>query len=382
MNELNIETQDLLGLVGLIYEGPMENRPWASSLKLLKEHLNANYVTLAIRPTTFALPGIILAAGELPPTFIDAYHNQFFSIDPFVDLPSDHVVTSEELFTMDEWVGEAYFKEYLDALNIYRIMGADIKVSEDMSCPLRISRPKSLQPFDEQDKLLCNLLIPHFKRSVLIYSELIKKRSFGSLYESTIDEMMLGVIVVSEDGEVIQANNVAHQILSVGSGLSLKNNRLRAAFESDQAKLRSYLKDAVSLSVEKKSSNFEVMTINRQDGRSDLSLAIHSIPSGAWRTGGKRPAAAIFVRDPVGEIRGQVEVLSKLFELTPAEASLAIKMMNGLSLDEASEVSGIKRNTARAHLRSIFSKVGVTRQSDLIRILLNSVASFSGKGLG
>ena len=36
----------------------------------------------------------------------------------------------------------------------------------------------------------------------------------------------------------------------------------------------------------------------------------------------------------------------------------------------------IRRNTARAHLRAIFSKTGVKRQITLVRLLLNSVASF------
>jgi DNA-binding CsgD family transcriptional regulator len=34
---------------------------------------------------------------------------------------------------------------------------------------------------------------------------------------------------------------------------------------------------------------------------------------------------------------------------------------------------GISKNTARAHLRAIFSKTGVTRQATLVRILLGSV---------
>jgi len=34
-------------------------------------------------------------------------------------------------------------------------------------------------------------------------------------------------------------------------------------------------------------------------------------------------------------------------------------------------------DTARAHLRSIFSKTGVRRQTELVRIMLNSVAALS-----
>ncbi len=50
-------------------------------------------------------------------------------------------------------------------------------------------------------------------------------------------------------------------------------------------------------------------------------------------------------------------------------------LANGLTLDEASEELDISRNTARAHLRSIFSKTGVTRQTVLVRLILRSVAT-------
>ena len=43
------------------------------------------------------------------------------------------------------------------------------------------------------------------------------------------------------------------------------------------------------------------------------------------------------------------------------------------ALEEAAEALNIRRNTARAHLRSIFSKTGVRRQTELVRLFLNSV---------
>ena len=52
-------------------------------------------------------------------------------------------------------------------------------------------------------------------------------------------------------------------------------------------------------------------------------------------------------------------------------------LANGLTLDEAADAMGIKRNTARAHLRSVFVKAGVTRQTELVRILLNGVIGLS-----
>ena len=61
--------------------------------------------------------------------------------------------------------------------------------------------------------------------------------------------------------------------------------------------------------------------------------------------------------------------------MTPAETALSLQLTNGLSLEEAAEELNIRRNTARAHLRSIFSKTGVRRQTELVRLFLNSVAA-------
>ena len=70
-------------------------------------------------------------------------------------------------------------------------------------------------------------------------------------------------------------------------------------------------------------------------------------------------------------------VLFGYTDLTHAEAMLSLQMANGMTLDEAAVELNIRRNTARAHLRAIFSKTYVTRQTTLVRLILNSVASLS-----
>ncbi|MNJ68757.1 Bacterial regulatory protein, luxR family [compost metagenome] len=88
----------------------------------------------------------------------------------------------------------------------------------------------------------------------------------------------------------------------------------------------------------------------------------------------------VYVRDAVGKSLVSNLATAQLYNLTPAETGLAMELANGLSLEEASEVLNIRRNTARAHLRSIFSKTGVRRQTELVRILLNSVVALGPPG--
>jgi DNA-binding CsgD family transcriptional regulator len=50
-------------------------------------------------------------------------------------------------------------------------------------------------------------------------------------------------------------------------------------------------------------------------------------------------------------------------------------LAEGLTLDEAGAQLGISKNTVKSRLRSIFAKTGATRQSSLIRMLLDTMVS-------
>lgn len=91
-----------------------------------------------------------------------------------------------------------------------------------------------------------------------------------------------------------------------------------------------------------------------------------------------RKGAIAFVA-PDREAAGDASrMYRETFGLTPAEARLAALLKDGLSLKEAAAELGISVNTARNQIRSVFEKLGVNRQSDLIRHLteLSQLASF------
>ncbi|MND99717.1 LuxR family transcriptional regulator [Pseudomonas putida] len=117
------------------------------------------------------------------------------------------------------------------------------------------------------------------------------------------------------------------------------------------------------------------MSVARPSGQVNLGVVIEAIPTQDWAEGKSKPAVVVYIRDAVGRSMASETVTKQLFNLTRAETALAMELANGLSLEEAAEVLNVRRNTARAHLRSIFSKTGVRRQTELVRIILNSVVA-------
>jgi DNA-binding CsgD family transcriptional regulator len=60
--------------------------------------------------------------------------------------------------------------------------------------------------------------------------------------------------------------------------------------------------------------------------------------------------------------------------LTPAATRLAIALFKGQSVEAYAKEAAISINTARWHVRQIYAKTGVKRQTELVRMLLKSTA--------
>jgi DNA-binding CsgD family transcriptional regulator len=67
------------------------------------------------------------------------------------------------------------------------------------------------------------------------------------------------------------------------------------------------------------------------------------------------------------------KALAKL-SLTPAETRLAIALFKGQSVEAYAKEAAISINTARWHVRQIYAKTGVKRQTELVHMLLKSTA--------
>ena len=68
------------------------------------------------------------------------------------------------------------------------------------------------------------------------------------------------------------------------------------------------------------------------------------------------------------------KTISEAFALTPAETTLCIALLEGSSLAEAADMSGITMNTARGRLKTVFRKTGARRQGQLVALLAGHIA--------
>ncbi len=358
-------------MLGLIYEAAMDSSQWTRCLESIRNEFDANFASLIVRAGGGSDLGLIVSAsGGVP---IPGNNNPLIEISPFSNLPVDRLVTMGDILSESDWRATTYYRDWCEPRGVFHVMACDISTKDGSVYGFRLTRPESKESFSAAERLLAERLIPHLRRALNLHEAVHHDRRVSSLYSHAMAQLMVGVIVLDETGKIQECNAMAKGILEMNDGLRIAGNQLEATYATDGRKLQRLVRDALIQQVAGKVSLIEAMSVSRPSGKVSWGVVVQAISPDQWTEGKHRPSVVIFVRDAEGKAYPPVRLAQQLFQLTPAETALAIQLANGLSLEEAAEALNIRRNTARAHLRSIFSKTGVRRQTELVRIFLNSV---------
>ena len=358
----------------LLYAAVLDSDKWVEVLHEMRALFAANSLTLILREPSADDPGLLIwvgnIAGEDVVRFVPA--RQFAT--SFINLLADHVYTIADLMEVSAWRGSGYFLHWCAPHDVFHVMLVDILTAGAGRLPLRITRRESEPAFSAQDRARCQVLLPHLRQALQMHNERQRQESLGGLFSSAIGRLSVGVIVLDARGRVFDQNLMAAQMLASGDGLKLVSGGLEAFYPSDNRALQNLIRGAFAHHASGVPALVDAVSIARPSGQLSLGVVAEVVPPGEHASDRGKPVAVLYVRDPSSPTLASAGAIRQLFNLTPSETALALKLVDGASLEEVAEELSIRRNTARAHLRSIFSKTGVRRQTELVRILLNSVA--------
>ncbi|MGU3626296.1 helix-turn-helix transcriptional regulator [Comamonas sp. C24C] len=367
-----ISTEAMSLLIAALYESAMDPQHWKVFLELLRSCANGNYASLVVRDPHGENVGWVISAtggrSEVIP------YDPYAQWSPFLGIAKDQVLTLRDVMTESEWHSCRYYTDWCKGVDIEHILAVDVMTDNGCSYGWRITRSASAGAFESRQLDLVRMLVPHLRRVLNMQLNLHRDRQVISLYGRATAQLMMGVVILDQAGKMIEANPAATTILNLGDGIRVNNGALEAVYANDNRKLQRLIRDALLSPRLERASMTEGMSITRQSGQLNWGVVVQSISADEWTEGKQRPSVAVFLRDTTGKAEPPVKLTQQLFHLTPAETAVATHLSNGMSLEEAAEALGIKPNTARAHLRSIFSKTGVRRQTELVRLFLNSVA--------
>jgi DNA-binding CsgD family transcriptional regulator/PAS domain-containing protein len=213
---------------------------------------------------------------------------------------------------------------------------------------------------------MIRLLAPHIRRAVAIIDILDARKIELQTLAATLDRFNAGILVVGDEGRILHANGSARDMLSerkpiasVGGMLSVRDAKagqeLASAIKLARADEATIGANGIGVPLRDNDSAIaHVLPLARGDLRTRLD---------------PQAAAAVFITRPADSATKDIGAVTANFGLTPAEARVLEHLVAGATLGEAAETLDVSGNTAKTHLTRIFSKTGVSRQTDLIALV-------------
>lgn len=352
-----------------LYASLAGERPWVDFLTELGEQLHASFTSIILTPPNADKPAIVVTPG-VPDCEIRVAVERF-SQDPFVGLPEGKILTANEFVGMEAYRQSAFYQQYIANYEIEDILGLDLMAKSGFQMRLRICSGRGRMGFAEQEKQWLGYFTPHLRAALDLYERLEIQKSEENIYDTAVEQLSVGSIFLDASGTVIRSNLIARNLLTERDGIRLVNNRLVFA---DSANDRSF-RDFVRMSGGAPASRVSFMHAERTSGKPALGIIVRRLAMPETLNVGSCPAIAVFITDPQQRAGFTGAAITNVFRLTTMEAEIVASLANGLCLQQISEVFGITPNTVRAHLRSVFSKIGVSRQSQLVQRVRTSVSS-------
>lgn len=238
----------------------------------------------------------------------------------------------------------------------------------DWRVGLTLRRDLHAQPLTAREQRLLDTLAPHFQRALRIQKALYQARHRAASLQSALAGLMHGALIINPSDRVSYCNAAAKRVLSRHPALTLHDGRLRAHYQQDAARLWGLL-----ARLRQGDTSQKMVGLRHPDRVHPLTVtaAVHDVGSDSMAAPGSEEIV-LYLSDPDGVFQPSMEALVSVFQLTRAESSVVIGLVNGLSLQDIAEHHDIDRETVRSHLKRIFVKLGVNKQQDVIRLVLNS----------
>jgi DNA-binding CsgD family transcriptional regulator len=184
------------------------------------------------------------------------------------------------------------------------------------------------------------------------------------LAAEALGQLEVGVIAIDNDSRILFSNDVARRLVDECPDIGWREGRLVMARADLAAKLevsRTAVQAAQVRGLDE--AMIGLLMVSVEDGRDELGP-------------GSRPERAIYLHEVARSKPIPEQLIAELFGLSRPEARLSALLCQGLTLQEAAAHMGVTENSARTYSKLAFSNLGVSRQTELVRRIVTSVAMF------
>ncbi|MBB4642529.1 helix-turn-helix transcriptional regulator [Rhizorhapis suberifaciens] len=359
-----------------LYAAAIDPTLWGDAFRTIEDLTGSAGATLNFVSTTPSRQGLVLS-GRLSEESCAEYSRDYMTICPRIacairqdgrNIIYDSMVLSEREMDRDpvyDWYGKQGLRYFIGS-NMPPVDGYLINFS--------LQRTRQQGHVQAEDITLYRQLKDHVAQAITIAANLGSLNGRQSLIGTVLDRLLQGVVMVGRGGDILFANSAADRILARGQGMRAHRNVLEITPPNDPKRFARLIRGATSITHDEFDGRGGWLSLERGESLSPLSLFISPVVVDFGFPFSARPVALIFIHDRDKQAAKAVTMLRDLFDLTSAEARLAALLGHGVVLEEAAAQLRTATGTARNHLKSVFAKMGVHRQQDLVHLVTGLTA--------
>ncbi|MDR7009878.1 helix-turn-helix transcriptional regulator [Paraburkholderia strydomiana] len=387
-------------LIGEIYEAAAGQRSW------LDVGLGIRRLTGAITVAMWA-PGLDSETKSnllMPFDEIQAKH-QYFShglkVNPFHNwgsaAASTHalyplVLSGDQIISSQKLIKSAYYEECMRQYGLQHVCYA--RLTDCDAIGFGMSRGSGSGPFNEEELALITRLRPHLERGLQLRRRMSALAAQPDYGRAALEALPGYAMMVASDMRILFANTAAlNQTTSASCGLRLvkcgqtfgNSLFLRAAHRGDNETLAGLVRDAAS---GRSGGVMRARSPVTASSATGLAVVVSPAPACVVDTTATdprsqlAPAVALVLAREIVSIHSTAhgQVFRSLFDLSEAEADVAMALIGGRSANDVACSRGVSLDTIRTQIKAVLRKMDALNLRDFERIVASVGAMMPAAG--
>jgi DNA-binding CsgD family transcriptional regulator len=352
--------------VAELYAAALEPARWPAALRDVAQLTGSVGAVVNLVPLFAAAEPLVLAgnfADELSRTYARDHMSSCRRIAHAVANPTLEIVYDAMAISPEEMKRDPVY-DWLGSIGLRYYIGGQIGRIGDHHIVWSTQRSPAQGHAQADDLRLFARLLPHFRqalRQAAAFETLNAGRATGTEWLTTLPQP---VLLLNSKGQIVAMSAAAERVLRSGDGIGAVGGVVATASTRDRRAFNAAVAGAM------RGEAGAWVRITRPSGRLPLAILVSRFGHAASPLFGTcAPRVVAILYDPESRPTLNPAPLRQVYDLTGAEARLAVQLAAGYDLKAAAGRLGIARETARAQLRAVFRKLGVDRQADLAIVL-------------
>jgi DNA-binding CsgD family transcriptional regulator len=281
--------------------------------------------------------------------------------------PVGRLVLSDDVVPLSSLRRTLFFDEVLRPQAVAHNAMIALAAKDGFHAAFNICRSERQGPLGEEERNALERLVPHLCRSIQLGFRIDGYRALQRAAYQALDRLSSGIVLLDRRARIVYANSAARSLGADGGALCLRNSMVTTRSASHSQRLDELIravlrgKPTASMSLPR-STDGGLLTIflSSVRGRDVGRFADINMPDAA---------VLVVIVNPANRADIPIGWVMDAYGLTQAEARVAVAASSGSTVFESATQLGLSPNTIKTHLRKVFAKTGISRQTELVRLM-------------